>query len=125
MTIHEAIMHIESSGTVGHAFKITFVKTDGSIREMIAVKRNKQRKPNGESEEKSDFNYNLNAKNSLLLNECTEFRYKTIDEKGIGTIHRLINAPTDPASIISPKKVSPKTIKLHSILAFNDQKVYA
>ncbi len=126
--IQQVIREIEESGVTGSAFKIRFVKSDGSIREMIAVKRNKLKDQAGQSKEKSKFNYNLKEKHSLLINEVTTYKTRQVNT-GIGTVHELIHAPGNLQNVMlsssEQHKLSPKTIKLYSILAFNDQKVYA
>lgn len=125
ITIHQAIEQIDS---YARPFIVHFVKPDGSIRQMVAVKRNRITK--GKSDQKAakgtKFKYMLNEKNLLLVNELTEFGTVKKQVKGTGTVHELVNRPNLATLKMSKNtRIRPVNIKIHSIIEFNGKKVWA
>ena len=88
---------------------------------MIAYKRNKERIPGGKATAGSGFTYNLSAKYSLLVNEITGLNTKTVDTP-LGSIEVVID---EPPRHISQSRLRPKSVRIFSILEFNNQKTYA
>ena len=123
---------IDLAATQKQAFKIKFIKKeDGSIREMIAVKSGKQHKIDDvnltQSNNRSNFSYNLSENFLLLLNECTEFRTNSIKHPDLGTVHSIMVPPDFDVNTFkySDHNLKPKTVGLYSIIEFNGQEVFA
>lgn len=117
MVIQEALRIIDETGGY-QPFKITFTKADGTIRDMIAVKRNKHRASNGQAKPGTAFKYSLTDKGSILVNELIQFKPSTVSTS-YGTHHQL--GPIDIESIrIEGMSTKPVTIKKYSVKFFND-----
>jgi len=119
---------IEEIDGINNPFIIHFVKADGSIREMVAVKRNRLKNKDNTATKGSNFKYNLHENNLILIQELATFSTKKTQVKGVGTVHQLISPP-DPSSInlssIPTSRRLNKSIKIHSIINFNGKKVWA
>lgn len=119
---------IEQIDGVNQPFIIHFVKADGSIRQMVAVKRNRTRNTDNTATKKSNFKYNLQENNLLLIEELAVFKTEKKVIKGVGTVHQLTNIPDvkaiNLAQIPQSRRIS-KSIKINSILEFNGKKVWA
>lgn len=119
---------IEQIDGINAPFIVHFVKADGSIRQMVAIKRNKMQNRNGTAVKKSKFKYSLRENNLLLIQELATFQTRTIKKEGTGTVHRLIDKPDIDsirmASIPEAKRLN-KSIKINSIIQFNNHKVWA
>lgn len=111
ITVQDCIRRIDESGLTNTPFLLRFVKQDGSIREMVAIKRNKQKKATGEAQEGSDFKYYLSHKHALLINEIILPK-----DKDKRLLH-FIN-PSEHRQV-------PKTVKIYTIIGYNSNTVYA
>lgn len=119
---------IDQSGAFNTPFRIKFVKTDGSIREMIAIKNNRHKqKTTGESTPRSNFGYNLKENFLLLLQELGEFRLgKPMKRPGVGTCQSILN-PIDNLEGFNyhVDSLRPKSVPLYAILEYNGMEVFA
>lgn len=124
ITVQQVIEQIDAYAL---PFIVEFSKSDGSIRQMVAVKRNRLKKGSGEqAAEKSKFKYSLNQKNLLLIEELTSYQTKAKKVKGVGTVHELISRPdVKQIKVANEIRRRPVNIKIHSIMYFNGQKVWA
>lgn len=124
MTMQEAINLID--GQPNTPFIIHFTKADGTIRQMVAVKRNRHKShKTGKADERSKFKYWLNEKNALLVDELTAYITTKKHVKGMGTVHQLKERPDVNQIILNNQRKLPITIKIHSIIEINGNKVWA
>jgi len=126
ITMQQVIEQIDRS--YNKAFIIHFVKADGSIRQMVATKRNRMVNRDGRGVAKSNFKYSLNQKNLLLINEVRQFGTRTKTVTGVGTVHELVDPPQargGSVEVVNTENSRPVNIKIHSIINFNGKKVWA
>jgi len=125
--IWEVKAKIEIAGTQRQPFRLKFVKKeDGSIREMIAIKKTKPKKPKEGKNDKSNFGYNLSENFLLLLQECREFKTQEMNHSNIGTVNSIINLPASLNSYQpSDYMLQSKTVSLYSIIEYNGEEVFA
>jgi len=120
MTIQEVIRVIDEEGG-RRPFIITFFKADGTIRDMLALKRNKSRVSGGKGAEGSAFKYSLKHKNVALINELSGYSSTQV-KTPIGTHIKLPEINLDNVRI-SAHQQKPKSVKLFAIKSFNGQQV--
>ncbi len=121
MTIQEVIRTIDEQG--GHTpFLLTFSKADGRKRDMIAIKRNKQRLAGGRSAEGSNFKYSLSQKGVFLLDELVRFQGKET-QTAAGTHFKIDPVPDMYSINLSNQERKPKSVKIFSIMEFNGNQV--
>ena len=107
-----------------HPFKIQFAKSDGTLREMICLKRNKSKAADKRtSHEKSAFKYRLSQKHALILDELIVPNTTKI-VRGLGTVQR-INGDVRYKTM-DYKKISrrPKTVTIFSLRMYNDKMIH-
>ena len=95
---------------------------DGSIRQMVAVKRNRLKKGTGQAKPGSKFQYGLQGKHALLLDKLTNFG-TTQRKTDLGTLHELNHVPELTPSIVNPHYLKPRTIKIFTLRSFNGEPV--
>lgn len=118
--LQQAIRHIDEAGH--EPFKITFYKSDGKIRDMIATKRNNMRiKGSKQAAPGSAFKYSLKQKNVLLINELIGFPTHEV-QTSIGT-HQQIPAIDLAAIRPDSHRMAPKSVKLFALKSFNGQEI--
>lgn len=123
MTLQEVIASID--GNPHTPFIIDFVKADGTIRQMVAIKRNRIRKDNGQADKGTTFKYMLQEKHVILVNELAGFITEKKRVKGTGTVHQLREQPNVNAIKLQDQRLIPKAIKINTIIQFNGRKVWA
>lgn len=102
---------------------IHFCKADGTIRQMVCVKRNKMSNDDGSPVKKSNFGYRLDEHHALLVNELAGYLTEKKKVKGVGTVHVLKERPDVNKIILANERLLPRTIKIHSIVEFNGSKI--
>jgi hypothetical protein len=119
---------IEKIDGINAPFIIEFVKADGSIRQMVAVKRNRMRNQDNTAVARTKFKYSLRENNLLLIQELATYQTETKKIKGRGTVHQLVNCPTidqiNLASVPDHRRID-KSIKINTIIKFNHHTVWA
>lgn len=123
ITIQQVIEQIDSSPN--RAFIVHFSKVDGSIRQMVVTKRNRMTDGKGKSVKKSNFNYSLNEKNLLLMDELVSYITQKKIVPGVGTVHELKERPDTSKLNPAKERKRPINIKKHSIVSFNGRRVWA
>lgn len=123
MHISEAIRIIDETGSFA-PFKLLIAKADGSLREIYALKRNREKiEGSHRATTGSAFGYSLSAKYSLLINEITGLRSKPVNTP-MGEVQVITEEPKHVYHR-SASRLKPKSIRIFSILEFNNQKTYA
>lgn len=118
IAIQEVIRLIDEEG--GHTpFILTFCKSDGSLRDMVVMKRNIQRSGSGVAKEGSAFKYSLKQKNVILVNE--PLGYPTTKKETPKGTHHQLSAEVLPGRIQLKRNhgMKPKSVKLFSIQSYN------
>jgi hypothetical protein len=123
--IQQVIATIDASPAT--AFKIEFAKKDGTLRQMIMVKRNRTKSANKKTAHaKSKFKVSLSDNYLLLVNELIDYQTKTNQVPGLGTVHELVDQDVVVGKIkVDKHPQQSKNISILSIRRFNDKMVYA
>ncbi len=119
--LQKALLEIkESTGP----FKIQFSKVDGTLREMVCIKANKNKSEDRQNpHEKSHFNYSLQEKYMLLLMEVVVPTHKRC-EPGLGTIHALPQDLRVDSLRVGGMQKKHKSVFIASLRQFNDKLIY-
>lgn len=121
MTRQEVIRTIDETG--GHTpFILTFCKSDGKLRDMVCIKRNKSKTSRGTARAGTNFKYKLNEKGVILIDELDGFPMKS-KTTHIGTHIQLEQTPDIYNITVSQHRKKPKSIKLYSLIKFNGQPI--
>ena len=121
ISLQEALLSIEQA--IG-PFKLQFAKSDGTLREMVCMKRNRNKSADKKTPHpKSFFRWSLQEKYALILDELVLPLTKT-QVPGLGTVMKL------PEGLridqINTRTISraPKTPNIFSLRMYNDQLIY-
>ncbi len=128
------IGQIDSTG-LRRPFVLVFAKADGTLREIVCVKKNKQvNRRTEKSAGGSAFRYSLSEKHMLMLLDLN-IPTTIVEVPGVGTLTKLKYTPDlDQLADrlhdrndrqIDYKRCSSKSVKMSSIFAFNGQEVHS
>lgn len=106
-------------------FRIQFAKADGTLREMVCIKRNRTKGPDGaRPHARSFFKWNLSEKHALILDEL-QLPTTKVHVPGLGTVYKL---PEDlNIERLDTQRItrSPKTPAIYSLRMFNGKLIKA